>query len=190
MDTAYASPLREMANRADALAMGAEQQASTGIFYLTFTTAGTTYAMNIASTKEVIEYNGVSTLPLLPPIVRGIVNLRGGMVPVIDLPVWLGFPRARPGKRSRIAIVEMRPDDEVFDVGIVVDGVSEVLRVDFDEAHLTSGGKRHTRSVAVEARARTQGRYVIMMHMEQVLSADEIAELSRVGETLDFCCTH
>ena len=190
MDTTYPSPLCEMANRAKAMEEGDEQQPSCGIFYLTFTTAGTTYAMNIASTKQVIDYNGVNTLPLLPSIVRGIVNLRGRVVPVIDLPVWLGFPRARPGKRSRIAIVAMRHGDEVFDVGVVVDGVSEVLRVDFDDADLTASGARHTRSLTVEARARTQGRYVITMHMDQVLSADDIAALSRVSETLDFCCTH
>jgi chemotaxis signal transduction protein len=87
-------------------------------------------------------------------------------------------------------VFQNRDDGVVFDVGVVVDGVSEVLRVDFDEEDLTAGGKRHTRSLTVEARARTQGRYAIMMHLDQVLSADEIAELSRVSETLDFCCTH
>ena len=91
--------------------------------YLTFQVAGATYAMAIATIKELIEFGTITTIPLMPTFIRGVINLRGAVVPVIDLAARLGFDAATPHRRTCIVIVEMKHEDETFDMGVVVDGV-------------------------------------------------------------------
>src|SRR5688500_18652794 len=99
--------------------------------YLTFLLARELFAISITSIKEIIEYGQITPVPLVPSFVRGIINLRGQVVPVIDMQVRLGRESSPVSKRTCIVIFEMAmPDDEGVEVvGIVVDSVSEVLGI-------------------------------------------------------------
>ncbi|MBI5924080.1 MAG: purine-binding chemotaxis protein CheW [Aquabacterium sp.] len=158
--------------------------------YLTFTAAGTTYAMSIVSTKEIIEYGSVTRIPLMPAFIRGVINVRGLVLPVIDLAARLGFPPARPGRRSCIVIVEMTHEGETFDLGVVVDGVNEVLELDQDDLEPPPRFGANIRSDFIEAMAHVHGHFVIVMHLEQVLSIEEVSDLARVSESRQLLVHH
>jgi purine-binding chemotaxis protein CheW len=150
--------------------------------YLTFSAAGSTYAMGITAIKEIIEYGAITTVPLMPAFIRGVINLRGAVVPVVDLAARLGHPPAQPSRRTCIVIVETRHGEEVFDMGVVVDGVSEVIELSAQDLEPPPTFGANIRSDFIQAMARIRGQFVIVMRLEQVLSIDEVSHLARMSQ--------
>lgn len=148
--------------------------------YLTFHVASNTYAMRIAAIKEIIEFGSLTSIPLMPEFIRGVINLRGAVVPVIDLSARMGFATAAPSRRTCVVIVEMPHEGEVFDMGVVVDGVSEVMDLPAKDLEPPPNFGANVRSDFIEAMARIRGRFVIVLRLEQVLSIDEVSRLARM----------
>ena len=95
--------------------------------YLTFHLAGEEYAVGILKVKEIIEYGTLTLVPQTPPSVRGVINLRGNVVPVIDLAIKFGMPQSPITDRTCIVIVEVDMDGETTVMGVVADSVSQVI---------------------------------------------------------------
>src|ERR1035437_8951371 len=89
--------------------------------YLIFSLGGEMFAVGILNVKEIIEYGNLTEIPMMPTFIRGVINLRGGVVPVVDLEARFGGQQSAIGKRTCIIIVEMRQDDTKQDLGIMVD---------------------------------------------------------------------
>ena len=99
--------------------------------YLTFFVAGEEYAVNILKVKEIIEYDTVTTVPNTAPWIRGVTNLRGNVVPVIDLAVKFGLPSSKASRLTCIVITEVSYDGDHLTMGVMADSVNQVL--DFQE---------------------------------------------------------
>jgi purine-binding chemotaxis protein CheW len=155
--------------------------------YLTFLSAEATYAMRIAAIKEIIEYGAITTIPLMPSFIRGVINLRGAVVPVIDLSTRMGFATSKPNHRTCIVIVEMPHEGEVFEMGLVVDGVSEVIELQAADLEPPPTFGSNIRSDFIEAMARIRGQFVIVMRLEQVLSVEEVSQLARTRQPGGAC---
>ena len=97
--------------------------------YLTFLLSGEMYAVGILNVKEIIEYGNLTEIPMMPAFIRGVINLRGSVVPVVDLAARFGHEQSLVGKRTCIVIVEVRQGEDRHDLGIMVDAVSEVLDI-------------------------------------------------------------
>ena len=97
--------------------------------YLTFLLGGEMFAVGILNVKEIIEYGNLTEIPMMPPFIRGVINLRGSVVPVVDLSARFGHAQSEVGKRSCIVIVEVSESDFRHDIGIMVDAVSEVIEI-------------------------------------------------------------
>ncbi len=87
---------------------GALQQAQ----HLTFSMAGEEFGVEILRVKEIIEYTAPTTVPMTPPSIRGVINVRGSVVPVVDLAVRFGLPAGKVTNRTCIIIVEVELDGE------------------------------------------------------------------------------
>lgn len=184
MDINVPNVVREASLRGEALAQHRQARPGTAQ-YLTFHAAQATYAMGIGAIREIIEYGSITTIPLMPAFIRGVINLRGAVVPVIDLAARLGFPPAAPSRRTCIVIVEMGHEDEVFEMGLVVDGVSEVLELSPNDLEPPPTFGANIRSDFIQNMARIHGNFVIVMRLEQVLSIDEVSHLARMGQSPD-----
>lgn len=148
--------------------------------YLTFTLAGETYAMGILTIKEIIEYRGQTEVPMMPSCVRGVINLRGAVVPVIDLAVRFGKPPSTVGKRSCIVIVEIADGGDHQVVGVMVDAVSEVLDIPASEIEPTPQlGTRIGREF-IAGIGKVRGKFVMLLEVGRALSLDEIGALAHV----------
>lgn len=158
------------------------QRVLSGGQHLTFLAAGETYAMSIARIKEIIEYGQVTSIPLMPAFIRGVINLRGAVVPVIDLSARLGFPPSRVQAKTCVVIVEIDHEGQTFDMGLMVDGVSEVLDLNDTDLEPPPNFGARIRSDFIQCMARIKGRFVIVMRIEQVLSVEEVSELARLGQ--------
>ena len=97
--------------------------------FLTFQLAGDLYGVNTACVREIIEYGAVTTVPMLPPAIRGVINLRGAAVPVMDLGVRFRNQVSETSRRSCIVVLEIQVDGGPQVFGIVVDAVRSVLGI-------------------------------------------------------------
>lgn len=144
---------------------------------LSFSAAGETYAVPIDVVKEILEFGSVTRIPMTPPHVRGVLNLRGSVVPVIDLAVRLGRRRSAVGKRSCIVVLSVQSEDESMNVGVVVDAVNEVLDVAADDLEPAPGFGLSVRPDFIAAMAKVRGRFVTILAPANTFSIAELSEL-------------
>lgn len=142
--------------------------------YLTFFVAGEEYAVSILKVKEIIEYDTVTVVPNTAPWIRGVTNLRGNVVPVIDLAVKFGLPASQVSKFSCIVITEVSYDGEKLTMGVVADSVSQV--VDFLENEIEAPPPFGTR-LRIEfllGMGSIGKKFCLILDIDKVLSADEL----------------
>lgn len=143
--------------------------------YLTFTVADELYTIAILYIKEIIEYVNLTPVPMAPSYIRGVLNLRGNVLPVIDLAVRFGAEQQEITKHTCIVIVELSTSgEETLNLGIVVDAVNDVLTLrpeDFEPAP-TFGSR--IRAEFIHNIAKVDKRFIILLDVERVLSVEEL----------------
>ena len=149
--------------------------------YLTFLIGGEMFAISILSIKEIIEYGSLTIVPMMPDFIRGVINLRGAVVPVVDLSARFGRTASEVTRRSCIVIIEVEADEEKQDVGVVVDSVSEVLEIPAAEIEPAPSFGARIRADFISGMGKVDGKFVIILNAERVLSVDEMAMLSGAG---------
>lgn len=149
--------------------------------YLTFSSGNETFAIGILGVKEIIEYAGVTEVPMMSECVRGVINLRGAVVTVMDLAARFGRPRAEIGKRSCVIIVELEEAGEQHVVGILVDSVSAVLEIAAEDIEPPPGFGARIRTEFIAGMGKVNDRFVILLDVARVFSIEEIALLQAAG---------
>jgi purine-binding chemotaxis protein CheW len=148
--------------------------------YLTFLLSGEMYAVGILNVKEIIEYGQLTEIPMMPAFIRGVINLRGSVVPVIDLSARFGGQQTEASRRTCIVIIEISTADERHDIGVVVDAVSEVLEVSSADIEPAPSFGAKIRADFIDGMGKIGGKFVIILNIQRVLSVDEIATLTKV----------
>ena len=161
----------------DLASAGEDQQ------YLTFTLSGEMYAVGILNVKEIIEYGSLTEVPMMPTFMRGVINLRGAVVPVIDLAVRFHGKSSQIQRRTCIVIVEVRQEEQTQDIGILVDTVSEVLEIPASQIEPPPGFGARIRTDFIHGMGKVAGRFVIILAIQNVLAIDEMASLAEVGKS-------
>lgn len=143
--------------------------------YLTFLLGGEMYSIGILGIKEIIEYGVVTSVPMMPAYIRGVINLRGAVVPVLDLLARFGSGRTEAARRTCIVIVEVRNGNETLDVGVLVDAVNEVVGIPAEEIEPapTLGSNIDTRFVA--GMGKVDGQFVVILNVDQVADGARLA---------------
>jgi len=151
--------------------------------YLTFTLGGEMFAVAILNVKEIIEYGTVTEIPMMPGFIRGVINLRGAVVPVIDLSCRFGGKSSQVARRTCIVIVELEQDDQKHDIGVMVDAVSEVLEIPRSDIEPPPSFGAKIRTDFISGMGKVGGKFVIILDVARVLSVEEIAMLTQIGES-------
>jgi purine-binding chemotaxis protein CheW len=141
--------------------------------FLSFVLAGEEYAVDILRVKEIIEYDSLTRVPAMPAAVRGVINLRGRVVPVVDLALRFGLPECIITPRSCIVMLEIGTGDGASVMGIITDAVSEVLDLTTDQIQPpptfgTSVGAEYLDGMAES----TGKKFVMLLNADRALSAD------------------
>ena len=157
--------------------LAAEQQVQQ---FLTFSLQDEMFGLNILPIKEIIEYGKITAVPMVPGYVRGVINLRGNVVPVIDLPVRFGWESSPVNKRTCIVIVEIDNDGERLDIGVVIDSVSEVLDIPDEDIGAAPSFGAKVRTDFISAMGRVNGEFIILLNANKVLSIDELSQLGEL----------
>lgn len=164
----------------------AGQQAGIGEMqqYLVFSLCGETFAIGIRRIKEIIEYGQLTEVPMMPDLVRGVINLRGAVVPVVDLAVRFGRAPTEIARRTCIVIIEIEAQQgETQVVGVIVDAVNEVLDIPAHEIEPPPSFGARIRSDFIEGMGKVAGKFVILLNLKHALSVDELVDIvGAVGE--------
>ncbi|MGE5650868.1 MAG: chemotaxis protein CheW, partial [Bacillota bacterium] len=123
------------------------------------------------------EYGGVTTVPMMPDCIRGVINLRGAVVPVMDLSSRFGRRATEVGKRTCIVIVEIEAGGEQQVVGVMVDAVNAVLEIPASEIEPAPSFGAKIRTDFIAGMGKVGGKFVILLNVDNVLSAEEVGAL-------------
>ncbi len=148
------------------------------IQHLSFRVRQARYALPIELVREIIEYGQITTVPMMPTFIHGVINLRGNVVPVLDLAARFGFELTEPGKRTCIVIIELELDDQLQRIGLVVDAVDAVLDIDSTEVEPAPPFGAGIRTDFIAGMARDERGFTIILEVRRVLSLDDIRQLS------------
>jgi len=144
--------------------------------FLSFQLAGEEYAVNILRVKEIIEYDDLTRVPGMPTSVRGVINLRGRVVPVVDLALRFGLPESQITQRSCIVMVEIGQGENAVVMGIIADAVSEVLDLTAEQIQSAPSFGTAVGAEYLDGMAEATGRkFVMLLNVERALSAEAFA---------------
>ncbi len=162
-------------------AVGGNQELEEQQQYLTFMLSGETYAISILRIKEIIQYGQLTEVPRMPDFIRGVINLRGAVVPVIDLSARFGKQPTAIGRRNCIIIIEVAMGDETQSVGVMVDAVNAVLEIPASEIEPAPTFGTNIRADFIAGMGKINGKFVIILNIQHVLSMDDMEALAGVG---------
>ncbi len=145
--------------------------------YLTFRIGHEHYGLELSQTREIIEYSGITEVPLMPNFLRGVINLRGEVVPVIDLAVRLGRKPIEVQKRTCIIVVELNNNEQNHVLGLLADAVSEVIEMDEDNIEDAPSFGANIRAEFIQGIAKRDDEFVVLLDANNTLSIRELAHL-------------
>jgi len=148
--------------------------------YLTFILAQEEYGIGILKVKEIIGMMAITTIPRTPKFVKGVINLRGKVIPIIDLRLKFNMEAIPYSERTCIIVVEIDSDATTVLIGIVVDAVSEVLNIREDEIEETPKFGTNLNTEYILGMAKIQKGVKILLNIDQVLSAEVINAIKKV----------
>ena len=146
--------------------------------YLTFMIAGEEYAISLLKVKEIIEYDTVTPVPKTPEWVRGVINLRGSVVPVIDLAVKFRLPASVAGRLTCIVITEVACGGEATIMGVMADSVRQVIDLKPEDVEHPPAFGTRVKVDYLLGMARSGKKFCLILNTEKVLSTDELLEVS------------
>ncbi len=142
--------------------------------YLTFHLAGEEYAVTILRVKEIIEYGTVTKVPSTPPSIRGVINLRGSVVPVVDLAAKFGLPESPVTRRTCVIIIEVTLDGDRTMMGVVVDAVGQVMDLAPQDIEATPAFGTRVRLDYLLGLGKVGKRFILILDIDRVLATNEL----------------
>lgn len=153
--------------------------------YLVFPLAEDNYGLNIAYIREIIEYVELTEVPLVPDFIRGVLNLRGRVVPVIDLQCRFSGDISSIGKKSCILIVEVDQKDGVLEMGVLVDAVTKVVDLAADDIEPAPNFGSKIRTDFIQGMGKINNTFVVLLQVDKVLSIDELSIIKNVQDNIN-----
>jgi len=151
--------------------------------YLTFSLGEEMFGLGILSVREILEYGQITEVPLVPDFIQGVINLRGAVVPVINLAVRFGRQAGEITKRTCIVIIEITQDQHTHQMGLVVDAVSEVLEIPSADIEPPPAFGSRIRTDFIAGMGKVNSKFVVLLNVDQILSLDEVTVLAGLSHS-------
>jgi purine-binding chemotaxis protein CheW len=149
--------------------------------YLSFTIAGTDYGLPILTVKEILQFEETTRVPGTPPSIRGVINVRGQVVPIVDLAVKFGRGETAISKRTCILVVEAAMGGDRLTVGVLADAVNEVLDLPAQEIEAAPSFGANVRVDYLTGMGKVGRSFVLLLDADRVLSASEVELAAQVA---------
>jgi purine-binding chemotaxis protein CheW len=153
--------------------------------YLSFFTCDEEHALPVLRVREILEYTTVTRLPAAPAWVRGVINLRGAVLPVVDLAARLGHAPSQPTRTTCIVVLETKLGEEMVPVGLLADAVSQVFELAADAIEPPPPFGVATPASLLVGMGKAEGRLVLVLDPDRILSAVEVAAVGTLEAPAD-----
>lgn len=150
--------------------------------YLTFQLGEEVFAIDVANVREILEYNSVTRVPRSPEYMRGVINLRGSVVPVFDMRLKFGMTGTQKTINTCIVVVEVSYEGEDIIIGALVDSVQEVFELEADQIEPAPKIGTHLRTEFIKGMGKRDERFIIILDIDKVFSIEEITSIQEMGE--------
>ena len=150
--------------------------------YLTFKLDNDDYAINVESVREILDVCSVTKVPQTPDFMLGVINLRGNVVPVIDLRIKFGFADGAQGEETCIIVLEVLVDEEMTVLGAMVDSVQEVLEIPADAMEPPPKIGNRLKTEFIHGMGKRDELFVIVLDINRIFSTKEINLLQQMGD--------
>ena len=149
--------------------------------YLIVELATEQFGISVLQVKEIMKMQEITTVPQTPAFLEGVINLRGRIVPVVDLRSKFGMPSQEHTERTCIVVVRVQMDNGEQPMGVVVDGVVEVLMLDAADIEDSPDFGREVANSYVRGMAKSKGKVKILLDIDRVLSSQEFSRFATIG---------
>ena len=150
--------------------------------YLTFTLQGESYGIEVLKVREIIRHLNVTAMPQMPDFIRGVINLRGKIIPVMDLRLRFGFPNVTNTDQTCIVVTQVKsPDGKALPMGMVVDGVEEVINLNAADIETTPDFGGEIATEYIRGMAKVKGVVKVLLDIDRVVGADELQQIRAVA---------
>ena len=151
--------------------------------YLTFKLGSEEYGIVIMKVKTIIGLMEITKVPRTPYFVRGVINLRGQIIPIVDMRKKFGMEDVDDTRETTIIVVEVSKADTIQEIGIVVDSVSEVMDIENENIDDTPEFGSGFDSEFIMGMAKAKGRVISLLSIEQILSTEDVVSLGKMAST-------
>lgn len=148
--------------------------------HLTFELSGEEMALPVMNIREIIRYGKITRMPMVPDFIEGVLNLRGHVVPVINLAVKFGMAKSEANKRTCIIIMELAAGSGNIQMGIVIEQVLQVIEIPESEIEPGPSLGANINTNFIKGMARTEAGFIVILDISKVLSVEEIAKVSQM----------
>lgn len=161
----------------------AKRKVMTGTRFLSFILDNETYCIEIMKVKELMGLSGITHIPQTPPFVKGVINLRGQIIPVIDLRLKFGLEFVEYNKRTSVIVVEMSYEGDIMLMGVVADSISEVIGITDETIKKVPYINSKIKSEFIKGIANDACGIKIILDIEKILSEDEFVILKEAQDS-------
>jgi len=152
--------------------------------YVTFSLMGEEYALQIEQVREIIECERITAIPSMPPVVRGVMNLRGQVVPIVDLPVKFGLPGTSV-VGTYVVVVDLVWSGESVRLGLLTPELGRVIDVKADDLRPVPDFGTRIQSEYLRGVGQIEGRFVLFLDAERLLSPAELLRITALADETD-----
>jgi len=150
--------------------------------YLTFKLEGEIFALDISKVREVLDFTAITKVPRTPEFMRGVINLRGNVVPVVDMRLKFGMTKTENTVNTCIIIVEIHLDGETTVLGALADAVQEVIELGSGQIEPAPKIGTRLKTDFIQGMGKQGEGFIIILDIDRVFSADELAIVQDAGE--------
>jgi len=146
--------------------------------YLTFKLDEEVFALDVAKVREILEYTGITKVPQTPDFMRGVINLRGSVVPVIDLRLKFGMSATVQTVNTCIIVVEVGQEDETLVLGLLADSVQEVIEMEPEQIEAAPHIGTRLNTDFIKGMGKHDNRFVMILDIDKVFTGGDLSSLS------------
>lgn len=145
--------------------------------YLTFKLGNEVFATDVAKVREVLDLTTITAIPRTPPFMRGVINLRGSVVPVVDLRLCFDMTKTESTRNTCIVVVEVLLDSEATVIGALADSVEEVIDLEPDQIQPAPRIGTQIRTDFIKGMGKRDTQFIMILDIDKVFSAEELASV-------------
>jgi len=149
--------------------------------YLTFKLDEEVFALDVAKVREILEYSGITKVPRTPDFMRGVINLRGSVVPVIDLRLKFGMSATEQTVNTCIIVVEVELADETLILGLLADSVQEVIEMEPAQIEAAPHIGTHLDTAFIKGMGKHDNRFVMILDIDRIFTDEELHKVQDAG---------